>query len=458
MFSSYKDVLSYIQSNEIKIVNFKFTDMRGKCYTVAHSTYTLTEDVLKTGISFDGSSIAGWKTIECSDMLLIPDISSTFADPFTSQLTLNIFCNVYDPITQGYYNLDPRFTSQRAKEYLLSSKIADKVYFGPEIEFFIFDSVQFMLDKYKSYHKLVLQESPHTKHGHYVQTNQGYMRDMPVDHLHDIRSEILNVIYECNMQPKIHHHEVATSQCEIGIVYDEILNSADNVQKCKYIINNVAASYGKSATFMPKPLYGDNGSGMHCHQSLWIDGENIFANNGKLSKECLYYIGGIIKHARAINAFTNPTTNSYKRLVPGYEAPTVLAYSRYNRSAAIRIPYNTTTDNSATRIEVRFPDCTANPYYCFAALLMAGIDGIENQIDPGEETNDNLYTTQHKFPTLVPSLLHALEALDKDRDFLTKGDVFTDEQIDAYIKLKHDELDVLNKYPHPGEFINYYSS
>ena len=469
MFHSIEEVLNYIKSNEIKFVDFRFTDSIGGCHHITRHVDSVTEDVFLKGISFDGSSIKGWKSIEQSDMLIMPDIKATFADPFTAQNTLVIFCNTIDITTNALYDRDPRATAQKALDYMKSTGIADNIYFGLEVEFFIFEDVRFAVKENSSFFELDSIEGPYNSdkkyeygnHGHRPARKGGYLPTQPIDGLHDIRSEILDTLSAVGMKALLHHHEVAPSQCEIGFEYDELLKTADNLQKCKYVVLNVASSYGKSATFMPKPILGDNGSGMHCHQSLWKDGKNLFAGvNDGISDLCRYYIGGIIKHGKTLNAFTNPTTNSYKRLIPGYEAPINLAYSACNRSAAIRIPFTAYHGPNSTRIEVRFPDPSANPYHCTTAQLMAGLDGIRNKIDPGAQVTDNLYNSANNanIPSVASSLQEALDALNNDRDFLKLGGVFTDEQIDAYIKLKQDDIKYINQCPHPAEFIKYYSA
>ncbi len=467
MFQSFTELDRYIKSNEVKFVDFRFTDSIGKSHHITRYAESVTEDLCSKGVSFDGSSIVGWKPIENSDMLIIPDLTTAFMDPFTAQNTLVIVSNIADTSTQALYTRDPRSTAHRAVEYMKSTGIADQVYFGLEMEFFIFDSVRFSVNDNSAFFELESIEGSYSSgkkyeygnHGHRPGVKGGYLPVQPIDHLHDIRSEILDALNAVGVKPLLHHHEVASSQCEVGFEHGTLLESADNMQKCKYIVMNVASSYGKTATFMPKPIANDNGSGMHCHQSLWKGGQNLFANNSKsISDLCKYYIGGIIKHAKAINAFSNPTTNSYKRLVPGYEAPVKLAFSSCNRSAAIRLPFASSYSSSSTRIEVRFPDPSANPYYCVVTQLMAGLDGIKNKIEPGEEAVCNLYTdSSNNCPSVSSSLEEALVHLDNSREFLTVGGVFTDEQIDAYIKLKREEANTINQLPNPAEFMKYYS-
>jgi glutamine synthetase len=466
---SAKDVLAFIKSNEAVFVDFRFTDPRGKWQ---HTTY-LAEKVdaasFEDGIMFDGSSIAGWKSINESDMILMPDTTTAFMDPFTAQPTVVITCDIIEPSTGQSYGRDPRSTAKKAEAYLKYTGIGDTAYFGPELEFFMFDSVTFDAGMFSSSYKIESEENPdnsakdypHGNLGHRPAVKGGYFPVAPVDSAQDIRGEMLTTLKEVGISPVLHHHEVAPSQHELGFDFSTLTFTADNVQKYKYVIHNVANSYGKTVTFMPKPIFGDNGSGMHVHQSIWKDGKPLFAGNGyaDLSETCLYYIGGIIKHAKALNAITNASTNSYKRLVPGYEAPVLLAYSSRNRSASIRIPY--VASPKAKRIETRFPDSTSNPYLCFAALLMAGLDGIENKIHPGEAMDKNLYDLPPEelkdIPTVCGSLREAIHALKTDRAFLKKGDVFTDEQLDAYIDLKMEELLKWETTPSPVEFKMYYS-
>ncbi|QXK92276.1 type I glutamate--ammonia ligase [Neoehrlichia mikurensis] len=471
MFLSIEDFLNYINKHSIKFIDLRFSDLLGKWYHITRSVSSFDVSTLSSGISFDSSSIPGWQSIEKSDMVLFPDVKTSFIDPFCAQPTIVIICDVINTHNQSEYSKDPRYTAKKAYQYLLSTSIANKCYFGPEIEFFVFDDVKFNVNTHQSCFKLMSSESNtftnndqkfYNNNGYYQKPKSGYMPIPPVDALHDIRSEMLTMLSEVGIIPLLHHHEVAPSQCEIGFQYDELVSSADNVQKCKYVIRNVANSYNKTATFMPKPIYGDNGNGMHCHQSLWKDGANIFVNkDGNLSDTCLYYIGGIIKYGKAINAFSNPSTNSYKRLVPNFEAPTFLVYSYENRSAAIRIPYVPKNNMEAKRIEVRFPDPLANPYLCFASQLMAGLHGIKNKIDPGAAFEKNLYTLDNTESSALSAVAGSLEEsllhLDNNRGFLLEGNVFTNEQIDSYIKLKKKENQELNSYPHPIEFINYYS-
>ncbi len=467
---SAKEILAMIKEKEAVFVDFRFTDPRGKWQHTTYMANKVDANSFEDGIMFDGSSISGWKSINESDMILMPDTSSAFMDPFTAQPTMVITCDVIEPSTGQSYGRDPRSTARKAEAYLKYTGIGDTAYFGPELEFFMFDDVKFDHTMFSSFYHLESEENPtnsgktypHGNLGHRPAVKGGYFPVAPVDSAVDIRGEMLTTLTEVGITPVLHHHEVAPSQHELGFDFSTLTATADNVQKYKYVIQNVANTYGKSVTFMPKPIYGDNGSGMHVHQSIWKDGKPLFAGNGyaDLSETCLYYIGGIIKHAKALNALTNASTNSYKRLVPGYEAPVLLAYSSRNRSASIRIPY--VASPKAKRIETRFPDSTANPYLCFAALLMAGLDGIENKIHPGEAMDKNLYDLPPEelkdIPTVCGSLREAIHALETDRAFLKKGDVFSDDQLDAYVELKKEELAKWEMAPHPVEFKMYYSS
>ncbi len=418
---------------------------------------------------FDGSSIAGWKEIHESDMTLMPDAATAQLDPFAAQTQLIITCDVVEPSTGEGYSRDPRSTAKRAEAYLKYSGIGDSAFFGPELEFFVFDDVRFDVSMNHTFYLLDSEEGPYVSGrefadgniGHRPPVKGGYFPVPPVDSLSDMRAEMLTVMGEMGIEVEKHHHEVAPAQNELGIKGSTLLDIADKVQIYKYVVHNVAHSYGKTATFMPKPVFEDNGSGMHVHQSIWKDGKPLFAGGGyaDLSDTALYYIGGIIKHARAINAFANPTTNSYKRLVPGFEAPVLLAYSARNRSASCRIPH--VSSPKGKRVEVRFPDPAANPYLTFAAMLMAGLDGIENKIHPGDPMDKNLYDLPPEelkdVPTVCNSLRQALEALDADRAFLKKGDVFSDDLIDGYLALKWEEAKTVDMTPHPAEFKLYYS-
>ncbi|MEI7669474.1 MAG: type I glutamate--ammonia ligase [Pseudomonadota bacterium] len=458
-----------IKEHDVQFVDFRFTDPKGKWQHTAYSAAKVEKATFEDGVMFDGSSIAGWKSINESDMILMPDAASAFLDPFTAQPTVVVFCDVIEPSTGQSYSRDPRSTAKRAEQYLAYTKIADTAYFGPELEFFVFDDVRYKASMNEGYYFLDSEESPINSGrayesgntGHRPGVKGGYFPVQPVDSLSDMRAEMISTLNTVGITAVLHHHEVAPGQCELGFDFSTMTATADNVQKYKYIVHNVAHSYGKTATFMPKPISGDNGSGMHTHQSLWKEGKPLFAGNGyaDLSETCLYYIGGIIKHAKALNAFTNPSTNSYKRLIPGFEAPVLLAYSARNRSASIRIPY--VASPKGKRIEVRFPDPAANPYYAFAAMMMAGLDGIENKIHPGDAMDKNLYDLPPEelknVPTVSGSLRDSLAALSADRAFLKKGDVFTDEQIDAYIALKMEDVYAWEHTPAPIEFALYYS-
>ncbi|MEO0636685.1 MAG: type I glutamate--ammonia ligase [Pseudomonadota bacterium] len=465
-----KDILKKIKDEDVKFLDLRFTDPRGKMQHVTFDTSAVDEDLFADGAMFDGSSIAGWKAINESDMTLMPDTDTAFMDPFYAQSTMAIFCDILDPTTSEGYNRDPRMTAKRAEAYIKSGGFGDTAYFGPEPEFFVFDDVKFSADPYKTGFELDSAELPINTDadyeagnlGHRPRTKGGYFPVNPVDSAQDIRSEMLSVLKEMDVKVEKHHHEVAAAQHELCMVFNTLTRKADETQLYKYAVHNVAHAYGKSATFMPKPVYGDNGTGMHVHQSLWGDGKPLFAGDGYagLSDTCLYYIGGIIKHAKALNAFTNPSTNSYKRLVPGFEAPVLLAYSARNRSASCRIPF--VASPKGKRMEVRFPDPMANPYLAFSAMLMAGLDGIKNKIHPGDPMDEDLYELPERklkrIPTVCGSLREALAALDKDRKFLTEGGVFDDDQIDAYIELKEEENIRYEHTPHPVEFDMYYSS
>ncbi len=466
---SAQNVLALIKEHDAQFVDFRFTDPRGKWHHTTYMASKVDAGTFEDGIMFDGSSIAGWKSINESDMILMPDTGTAFLDPFTAQPTVVITCDIVEPSSGQLYGRDPRSTAKRAEAYLKYTGIGDTAYFGPELEFFMFDDAKFDAGMFGSFYQLDSEENPnnsgrdyaHGNLGHRPGVKGGYFPVAPVDSAVDIRGEMLTTLKNVGITPVLHHHEVAPSQHELGFDFSTLTFTADNVQKYKYVIHNVAHTYGKTVTFMPKPVYGDNGSGMHVHQSIWKDGKPLFAGNGyaDLSEMCLYYIGGIIKHAKALNAITNASTNSYKRLVPGYEAPVLLAYSSRNRSASIRIPY--VASPKAKRIETRFPDSTANPYLAFSALLMAGLDGIENKIHPGEAMDKNLYDLPPEelkdIPTVAGSLREACAALDADRAFLKKGDVFSDDQIDSLIALKMEEIERWEMSPHPVEFKMYYS-
>src|SRR3954451_272196 len=464
------DVLKLIKDKEVKFVDLRFTDTRGKEQHVTVPVKYFGKDKFEQGHAFDGSSIAGWKGIQASDMLLMPDAVSARMDPFTDEPVLNISCDVYEPMDGKPYDRDPRSIAKRAETYLKSTGLGDVSYFGPEPEFFIFDGVTWNVDMSGCSVKIKSEEAPWSfgidyesgNMGHRAPVKGGYFPVAPTDTLGDIRNAMALALEQQGVEVEVHHHEVAApGQCEIGTKFEALVKRADWMQILKYTVWNVAASYGKTATFMAKPVVGDNGSGMHVHQSVWKGGKNLFAGDGYagLSDFALYYIGGIIKHARALNAITNPGTNSYKRLVPGFEAPVKLAYSSRNRSASIRIPY--VANPKGRRIEVRFPDPTCNPYLAFSAMLMAGLDGVENKIPPGEAATKDLYhlspEEDAKIPTVCHSLDQALDYLDKGRSFLTKGGVFTDTMIDAYIELKMQEVTRFRMTTHPIEFDMYYS-
>jgi len=464
------NVLEMMKENDVKYVDFRFTDSRGKQMHLTIPASKIDADKLGEGMMFDGSSINGWKGINESDMILMPDPSTAIIDPFSEDCTLNIVCDVVEPATMTGYERDPRSVAKRAEEFLKSTGIADTAFFGPENEFFVLDDVRWGADMSGSFCKIDSSEAEWNSEkvyedgnmGHRPGTKGGYFPVPPVDSLYDMRCAMCNALEEMGQDVEVHHHEVATAgQCEIGTRFNTLVAKADEVQDLKYAVHNVAHAYGKTATFMPKPMVGDNGNGMHVHQSISKNGENLFSGDeyGGLSETALYYIGGIIKHARAINAFANASTNSYKRLVPGFEAPVMLAYSARNRSASIRIPY--VTNPKGRRIEVRFPDSTANPYLAFAAMLMAGIDGIQNKIHPGDAMDKDLYDLppeeEKEIPQVCFSFDQALEALDADREFLTAGGVFTNDMIDAYIDLKNEEVTRLRMTTHPVEFDMYYS-
>lgn len=464
-----KEVLKAIKDNDVKYVDFRFTDPRGKWQHVTFDISMIDEEIFAEGTMFDGSSIAGWKAINESDMLLMPDPTTACIDPFFSASTMVINCDVLEPATGEPYSRDPRGMAKKAEAYLKSTGIGDTVYVGPEAEFFVFDDVKFSADPYNTGFKLDSVELPingQTEYeggnlGHRIAIKGGYFPVPPQDSAQDMRGEMLAAMAAMGAKVEKHHHEVASAQHELGLKFDTLTHMADTMQVYKYAIHNVAQSYGKTATFMPKPVYGDNGSGMHVHLSIWKNGKPLFAGNkyADLSQECLWFIGGVIKHAKALNAFTNPSTNSYKRLVPGYEAPVLLAYSARNRSASCRIPW--TTSPKAKRVEVRFPDPMANPYLAFAALTMAGLDGILNKIDPGPAMDKDLYDLPprelKKIPTVCGSLREALDSLKKDNAFLKAGGVFTDDFIESYIELKMQDVARFEMTPHPVEFTMYYS-
>jgi glutamine synthetase len=461
-------IMKMMKDKEVEFVDLRFTDPRGKMQHVTFDPSMADEDFFKEGTMFDGSSISGWKAINESDMILLPDPDTAIIDPFFQQTTLALFCDVLEPSTGQAYNRDPRTTAKKAEAYLKSSGVGTTAFFGPEAEFFVFDDVRWNTDPNNTGYSFDSKELPYNSGREYPEGNMGhrpgpkggYFPVPPIDSEQDMRSEMLAIMGELGMDPEKHHHEVAPAQHELGLRFSTLTTMADRMQLYKYVIHNVAASYGKSATFMPKPYYKDNGSGMHVHQSIWKDKTPLFAGDryADLSETCLYYIGGIIKHAKALNAITNPSTNSYKRLVPGYEAPVMLAYSSRNRSASIRIPY--VTSPKGKRLETRFPDPAANPYLAFAALLMAGLDGIANKIHPGDPMDKDLYSLPPEeaknIPQVCGSLREALAALDADRGFLKAGGVFDDDQIDAYIELKMEENMRYEMHPHPVEFDMYY--
>ena len=470
MAKSVADVMSMVKDNEVKFVDFRFCDTRGKQQHVTVPVSHFDEDKFSSGHAFDGSSIAGWKGIEASDMLLMPDPNTANIDPFFEESTLILVCDVVEPADGKAYDRDPRSIAKRAEAYLKASGIGDTAYFGPEPEFFLFDGVRWSTEPSDTFYKIDEYEAPWNtgakleggNRGHRPSVKGGYFPVPPVDSTQDMRAEMALVLESLGIPVEVFHHEVAgAGQNEIGTKFSTLVERADWTLLQKYVIQNVANAYGKTATFMPKPYHGDNGSGMHVHQSVWKDGKNLFAGDGYagLSEFALYYIGGIIKHARALNAITNPLTNSYKRLVPHYEAPVKLAYSAKNRSASIRIPF--VNSEKARRIETRFPDPGANPYLCFAALMMAGLDGIQNKIHPGDPADKNLYDLPPEedalIPTVCSSLEEALAALDKDREFLTRGGVFSNDFIDSFIALKNDEVNRLRVEVHPVEFEMYYA-
>jgi glutamine synthetase len=469
MANTPKDIVAMIKDKEIEWVDLRFTDPKGKWQHLTMTAALLDEDQLEDGLMFDGSSIDGWKAINESDMILKPDLDAVHMDPFSATPMLVIFCDIVEPSTGELYARDPRSTAKRAEAYVKATGIGDTIYVGPEAEFFMFDDVRFENGYAGSGYTIDDVELPTNtgrsydagNMGHRPRAKGGYFPVAPVDSAVDIRAEMTSTMREMGLNMDKHHHEVAAAQHELGLTFDTLVKTADNMQIYKYVVHQVAHAYGKTATFMPKPIKDDNGSGMHTHMSIWKGKEPLFAGNGYagLSDMCLYFIGGVIKHAKALNAFTNPTTNSYKRLVPGFEAPVLLAYSSRNRSASCRIPYGAGT--KAKRVEFRFPDAMANPYLCYSALLMAGLDGIQNKIHPGDAMDKNLYDLPpeelSKVPTVCASLREALDSLSADHDFLLKGDVFTKDQIEAYIELKWSEVHRWEMTPSPVEFDMYYS-
>ncbi len=468
--SNAKAVIEFLKKNDVKYVDLRFTDPRGKLQHLTVRSRLMIEEGFESGVMFDGSSIAGWKDISESDMILYPDPETAIIDPFYAEPTLTLFCNAAEPDGKKPYERCPRSVAQKAEKYLAASGVGDVAFFGPEAEFFVFDDVKFSNDPYNTFLHLDSTEAPHNTARNYADGNMGhrprvkggYFPVNPVDSAQDLRSEMVNMLKQMGVEVEKHHHEVAAAQHELGIKYATLVKSADNMQIYKYVVHNVAQAYGKTATFMPKPVQGDNGSGMHTHQSVWKNGKPVFAGKdyAGLSQTALYYIGGIIKHAKALNALTNPTTNSYKRLVPGYEAPVLLAYAERNRSASCRIPI--AANPKGKRVEVRFPDPCANPYLAFAGMLMAGIDGVKNKIHPGDAMEKNLYALPPKelakIPTVCASLEEAINALEKDHDFLLRGDVFTKDLIGSYLDLKREEWDRYRLAPHPVEYDLYYSA
>ncbi len=463
------DVLDLMKEEGVEYVDVRFTDPKGKLQHVTLVADLVDEDFFEEGFMFDGSSIAGWKSIDQSDMKLIPDPASAYIDPFYAEKTLCIHCNVVEPDTGEPYSRDPRGTASKAEAYLKSTGIGDVSYWGPEAEFFLFDDVRYSVTPSKVSYQIDSADAAWNTDTEYEMGNTahraghkgGYFPVNPVDAAQDIRGEMLSTMKRIGMKVDKHHHEVASAQHELGMIFGTLVEQADNLQKYKYVIHNVAAAYGKSVTFMPKPMKGDNGSGMHVNMSIWKDGKPLFAGDkyADLSQEALWFIGGILKHAKALNALTNPSTNSYKRLIPGFEAPVLRAYSARNRSGCVRIPW--TESPKAKRVEARFPDPAANPYLCFAALLMAGLDGIKNKIDPGPASDKDLYDLPPEelaeIPTVCGSLREALEELEKDMDFLLAGDVFTRDQLEGYMKLKWEEVYAYEHTPHPVEYQMYYS-
>ena len=463
------DVIKVLKDEEIPFVDLRFTDPRGKWQHLTMCADFIDDDAFADGIMFDGSSIAGWKAINESDMALIPDATTAVMDPFAAQPCMIMFCNIMEPTTGQAYNRDPRSVATKAEAYLGSTGIGDTAYFGSEPEFFVFDDVRFDVQMNSCFFEFDSEEGPYgsgtlldeINAGHRPGIKGGYFPVPPVDSCHDLRAEMVTVMQQMGLNMDKHHHEVAPSQHELGMTFSTLVRAADNLMINKYCTHMTAHTYGKTATFLPKPVAGDNGSGMHCHQSIWKDGKPTFAGSGyaDLSETALHYIGGIIKHAKALNAFTNPTTNSYKRLIPGFEAPVLLAYSARNRSASCRIPFASSPNGK--RVEVRFPDAMANPYLAYSAMMMAGLDGIQNKINPGDAMDKDLYDLPPEeladVPTVCGSLREAMESLDADRDFLKKGDVFSDDAIDAYMDLKWEEIYNFEHTPHPVEFQMYYS-
>ncbi|MFW5678073.1 MAG: type I glutamate--ammonia ligase [Rhodosalinus sp.] len=466
---SKDSVLKTIKDEEVAYVDLRFTDPRGRMHHVTVLSDLVDEDFLDEGFMFDGSSINGWKGIEASDMNMEIDPASGYLDPFFAEKTMALHCSIREPDTGEPYERDPRGTAEKAEAYLKSSGIGDTAFFGPEAEFFLFDDVRYSTAMNKVSYEVDAQDGSWNTDTEYEMGNTGHRPGIkggyfplpPLDDGQDIRSEMMSTMKRMGMSVDKHHHEVASCQHELGLIFNSLKKQADELQKYKYVIKNVAQAYGKTATFMPKPIAGDNGTGMHVNMSVWKDGKPLFAGDkyADLSQEALWYIGGLLKHARTLNAFTNPGTNSYKRLVPGFEAPVLRAYSARNRSGCIRIPW--AESPKAKRVEARFPDPSANPYLAFAALLMAGLDGIRNKIDPGEAMDKNLYDLPPEelegIPTVCGSLREAVGALIADHDFLLAGDVFTKDQIEGYVELKMEEIEFYEHTPHPVEFQMYYS-
>ncbi|MGK3999863.1 type I glutamate--ammonia ligase [Sorangium sp. So ce1024] len=465
-----KDVVAFAKENDVKFVDLKFIDLPGIWQHTTIPASRLTEDLFEEGIGFDGSSVRGWQPINASDMLMTPDASTAKIDPFHAQKTLSMICKISDPVTGQPYGRDPRYIAQKAENHLRASGIADTTYFGPEAEFFIFDSVRYESSPRGAFYEIDSEEAiwnsgkAGANLGHKVRSKEGYFPVPPTDTLADLRANMMSTLIESGIAVEVGHHEVASAgQCEIGIKFSTLTSMADNLMWFKYVIKNVGRKHGKTVTFMPKPLFGDNGSGMHCHQSLWKEGKPLFAGDGYagLSDTGLWYIGGILKHAKAIAALTNPTTNSYRRLVPGYEAPVNLAYSSRNRSASIRIPLAPGNSPKSRRIEVRFPDASCNPYLAFAAMMMAGLDGIQNRIDPGDPLDKDIYALSpeelKEVPHMPGSLDEALTALERDHEFLLRGDVFTRDIIKTWIEFKRErEVDAIRLRPVPHEFFLYF--
>ncbi|MEM9012219.1 MAG: type I glutamate--ammonia ligase [Pseudomonadota bacterium] len=466
---SASDVVKALKDDEVDYVDLRFTDPRGKLQHVTVMADQVDEEFIEDGFMFDGSSIAGWKSIDQSDMKLMPDPDSAYTDPFYAEKTVALHCSIVEPDTGEPYGRDPRSTAAKAEAYLKSTGIGDEAFFGPEAEFFVFDDVRFSNTMNKVSYEVDAADGAWNSDTSYEMGNMGhrpgvkggYFPVNPTDHSQDLRSEMLSTMKRVGMKVDKHHHEVGSCQHELGLIFSSLLKQADELQKYKYIIHNVAEAYGKTATFMPKPIAGDNGTGMHVSQSIWKGGKPLFAGDryADLSQEALWYIGGVLKHAKALNAFTNPSTNSYKRLIPGFEAPVLLAYSARNRSASFRIPW--TDSPKAKRVEARFPDPTANPYLAFAAMLMAGLDGIQNKIDPGEPSDKDLYDLPPEeladIPTVCASLREALDSLAEDNAFLLAGDVFNMDQLEGYMELKWEEVYAYEHTPHPVEFQLYYS-